>query len=125
MFAFWQSSGADYRRIYRTIEQEKETSLVDAIFRRPSARVSWVCASYLLCYAGVEVALGGWIVVFMKSVRHGDPFSSGMTAVGFWLGITVGRVVLGFITPRLGVKIATAVSLDAFSRSVYHATFKV
>jgi fucose permease len=108
--AFWSSSGAEYRRIYKTNELEKEMGLTEALFRMPSARVSWVAAFYLLCYVGVEVALGGWIVVFMLRVRHGEPFASGMSAVGFWLGITVGRAVLGFVTPRIGVKLSTAVS---------------
>lgn len=81
----------------------------------PSARVSWVCAFFLLCYVGVEVALGGWIVLFMLQVRHGEKFASGMSAVGFWLGITVGRVVLGFVSPRIGVKITTAVCLGRFN----------
>lgn len=31
-----------------------------------------------------------------------------MTVTGFWLGITIGRVVLGFITGRIGEKLAIA-----------------
>lgn len=42
----------------------------------------------------------------MLRVRHGAAFASGMTLTGFWLGITVGRVILGFVTGRLGEKIA-------------------
>jgi fucose permease len=57
----------------------------------------------------VEVALGGWIVTFMMRVRHGEPFASGMAATGFWLGITVGRVILGFVTARVGEKLAISV----------------
>ena len=38
----------------------------------------------------------------MLRVRDAAPFASGMTVTGFWLGITVGRVVLGFVTPRFG-----------------------
>ncbi|KAJ9481891.1 hypothetical protein VN97_g11564 [Penicillium thymicola] len=64
---------------------------------------------FLLGYVGVEVALGGWIVTFMIRVRQGSAFASGMTATGFWLGITVGRVVLGFVTPRVGEKVAISV----------------
>ncbi len=75
----------------------------------PAARVTWLCALFLLGYVGIEVALGGWIVEFMIRVRHGAAFASGMTATGFWLGITVGRVVLGFVTPRIGEKLAIAV----------------
>ena len=63
---------------------------------------------------GIEVALGGWIVTFMIRVRQSDAFSSGMTATGFWLGITVGRVVLGFVTPRIGEKTAISVSVSRF-----------
>ena len=45
----------------------------------------------------------------MISVRYGERFASGMTATGFWLGLTVGRVVLGFVTPRIGEKLAISV----------------
>jgi fucose permease len=64
---------------------------------------------FLLGYVGAEVALGGWIVTFMMRVRHGGAFASGMTATGFWIGITVGRVVLGFVTARIGEKFAISV----------------
>jgi fucose permease len=78
--------------------------------KMPAARITWLCAAFLLCYVGSEVALGGWIVQFMIKVRNGNEFASGMVSVGFWLGITLGRVVLGFITPRIGEKLAVSVS---------------
>ncbi|CAM1509571.1 Fc.00g033100.m01.CDS01 [Cosmosporella sp. VM-42] len=112
-WAFWKADGASYRGVYRDNEIERETGLTAAIFRMPAARTSWICAFFLLCYVGVEVALGGWIVVFMTNVRGGEPFASGMTATGFWLGITVGRAVLGFVTPRIGVKTAIACYIAA------------
>jgi fucose permease len=65
----------------------------------------------LLIYVGIEVALGGWIVEFMIQVRNGKPFDSGMVATGFWLGITVGRVILGFVTPRVGENVAIFIYL--------------
>ena len=36
----------------------------------------------------------------MLRVRHGTSFASGIVATGFWLGVTVGRFVLGFVTAR-------------------------
>lgn len=78
---------------------------------RPAARVTWLTTLFLVGYMGVEVALGGWIVTFMREIRHGGAFASGMTATGFWLGMTVGRVVLGFVTPKIGEKRAILVSL--------------
>lgn len=108
--AFWTFDGPAYRRIYKDNEIESETGLKQALFHRPAARVSWTAATFLLFYVGVEVALGGWIVLFMINVRDGEAFASGMSATGFWLGITVGRAVLGFVTDRIGVKTATTVS---------------
>lgn len=55
------------------------------------------------------MAIGGWIVVFMTNVRHGSAFASGMTETGFWLGVTMGRFVLGFVSPRIGEKLAITV----------------
>jgi fucose permease len=83
----------------------------EALFMRPAARVTWLCAFFLLGYVGLEVAVGGWIVTFMRRVRDGTPFNAGMVATGFWLGMTIGRVVLGFVTPRIGEKRAIAIYL--------------
>jgi fucose permease len=47
----------------------------------------------------------------MTIVGHGSAFASGMTETGFWLGITIGRFVLGFVSPRLGEKLAVAMYL--------------
>jgi len=55
------------------------------------------------------VSIGGWIVVFMSRARDGSEFSSGLTATGFWLGLTMGRVTLGFVTPRLGERVAISI----------------
>ena len=49
-------------------------------------------------------------ILLRFEVRDGEEFASGMTATGFWIGIAVGRIVLGFVTPRLGEKLAISVS---------------
>lgn len=49
--------------------------------------------------------------MFMRELRDGEPFASGMVATGFWLGITLGRVVLGFVTGRIGEKMAVTIYL--------------
>jgi fucose permease len=77
-----------------------------------TSQATWTCAIFLFLYGGVEVAIGGWIVVFMRNVRHGSAFASGMAETGFWLGITVGRFVLGFVSPRLGERLAIAIYLS-------------
>lgn len=122
--AFWPVSGKVFRDKHPQMvsssagdgngSNKNESRMREALLQMPAARVSWLCAVFLLCYVGVEVALGGWIVTFMIDERHGAAFASGMTATGFWLGLTMGRVTLGFVTPRLGERLALMVSLDLF-----------
>jgi len=109
--SFWAADGAAFRESHPRTSNEGGSRFKEATLRKPAARVTWLCALFLLGYVGIEVALGGWIVVFMQRVRHGQDFASGMVATGFWLGITAGRVILGFVTPRIGEKLSIAIYL--------------
>lgn len=119
---FWPATGQVFREAHPRTGDSDKSRMHEALLQMPAARVSWLCAVFLLCYVGVEVALGGWIVTFMIDVRHGAPFASGMTATGFWLGLTVGRVILGFVTPRLGERLALMVSVCGLLESCCFAT---
>lgn len=61
-------------------------------------------------------------MTFMKEIRHAAPFASSMTSTGFWLGITLGRVILGFVTPLIGEKIAISVGspITSYTFKLYH-----
>ena len=107
--AFYGATGEVFRANNPRTTNTKDNRMKEALLRLPYARVTWLCSIFLLGYVGAEVALGGWIVKFMLEVRDGADFASGMTATGFWMGITVGRITLGFVTPRLGEKLAIAV----------------
>ncbi|KAF2279498.1 MFS general substrate transporter [Westerdykella ornata] len=109
--AFWGATASVFRANNPRTTHTKDNRMKEALVRLPYARVTWICSLFLLGYVGAEVALGGWIVKFMLEVRKGGDFASGMTATGFWMGITVGRIVLGFVTPRLGEKLAIAIYL--------------
>jgi fucose permease len=117
--AFWGATGEVFREAHPRTSDAGGSRLKEAVLKKPAARVTWLSALFLLGYVGIEVGLGGWIVAFMIRVRNAKPFASGMTATGFWLGLTVGRFVLGFVTPRIGEKLAIAVShASACARSV-------
>ncbi|KXG52848.1 Major facilitator superfamily domain, general substrate transporter [Penicillium griseofulvum] len=107
--AFWNETGSKYQQENPGFQGE------GGVFSQTrlalTYKVTWICAIFLFLYGGIEVAIGGWIVVFMKEVRHGDPFDSGMAETGYWLGITVGRFVLGFVSPRIGEKLSIAIYL--------------
>ncbi|KAG7424816.1 putative O-acetyltransferase CAS1 [Fusarium oxysporum f. sp. raphani] len=104
-YSFWPKTAQKYRETVHT-EGTRNEGTRAALFVKPHARVVWLCAFFLLGYVGTEVALGGWVVQFMLRVRNADPFDAGMTAVGFWLGITIGRLVLGMVIPKIGVKLS-------------------
>ncbi|KAI1129691.1 putative MFS transporter [Nemania abortiva] len=107
---FWKATAHEY---HESVARSGSSSggLKEVLFKKPGARVTWLCAAFLLGYVGVEVSLGGWIVEFMIQVRHGAAFESGITATGFWLGLTIGRFVLGFVTPKIGEKLAITIYL--------------
>jgi len=109
--AFYKADALAFRLANPRTTDAAGSRLREAIARMPAARTTWLAALFLLGYVGAEVALGGWIVVFMMNVRNGAPFASGMVATGFWLGITVGRVILGFVTPRIGERLSIMIYL--------------
>jgi fucose permease len=107
-FAFRSATGDVHRaRSPATELSTGQSPTKDAILNP----ITWICAFFLLSCVGVEVSLGGWLVSFMLKVRHGQPFGSGLVATGFWGGITVGRMVLGFVTGKIGEKAAIAAYL--------------
>ena len=102
---FWAETGNAYRAATPKGNGKGEGNTREAV----GNRVTWICSVFLLVYVGIEVAVGGWVVVFMEKIRHAAPFPAGMSATGYWLGITVGRGVLGFVTPLIGEKLAILV----------------
>jgi fucose permease len=106
--AFWGETGAKYQQEHPTFSGYEGGALSQTRIAL-THKVTWICSAFLFLYGGIEVAIGGWIVVFMTNVRHGGAFESGMAETGFWLGITVGRFVLGFVSPRIGERLSVAI----------------
>jgi fucose permease len=47
----------------------------------------------------------------MLRVRSATPYAAGISATGFWAGMTAGRALLGFVTDRFGERICVMVYL--------------
>lgn len=122
--AFWKATGAVHRAQQglaasagRDSEEGAAAEGEEQEFKRTTTRttlknpITWVVALFLLGYVGAEVSLGGWIVTFMLVVRDAEPFAAGLTVTFFWLGLTFGRVLLGFVTGRIGEKLAITIYL--------------
>lgn len=69
-------------------------------YRACTNRVTLLTALFLLLYVGAEVSQGGWLITFLIRVRSASNFDAGLAGTGFWLGVTVGRLILGFVTAR-------------------------
>ncbi|MCJ1414065.1 hypothetical protein MMC32_000390 [Xylographa parallela] len=111
---FWKENGQKFRDDHPRTSGKEGGRTKEAL----SNRVVWICAVFLLVYVGIEVAIGGWVVSFMGTIRGSTPFAAGMAETGFWLGITLGRVMLGFVTGRIGEKLAILIYL-AFATALH------
>ncbi|KAL0092355.1 major facilitator superfamily domain-containing protein [Phycomyces blakesleeanus] len=66
--------------------------------------VTLLSAGYILIYVGVEIIMGGWGYTFLTEGRHGDKEMMGHVTAGYWAGLAIGRLVLGYLAGRLGEK---------------------
>ncbi|KAL3419143.1 MFS transporter [Phlyctema vagabunda] len=104
---FWKQTGPVFRE-----ENPRDPNIKVGRTREAlSNKMTWIFAIFILGYVGAEVSLGGWIVVFMMKVRSADQFSSGISSTGFWAGMTVGRLLLGFVTEKIGERLAVTIYL--------------
>lgn len=62
IWAFWGATGDIFRANNPRTTNSKDNRMKESLVRFPHARVTWICALFLLGYVGIEVALGGWIV---------------------------------------------------------------
>ncbi len=85
-----------------TIEPQAERSPGNVLGHALRLPVVWLAALFLLAYVGSEVSLGTWSYSFLTEERHGATLLSAWTVSGYWLGLTVGRLVMGKIAARLG-----------------------
>jgi len=81
------------------ITGEKQGNVLAAALK---LRVVWIAAFFLLVYVGIEVSLGSWSFSFLTEERHKTETLSGLAVSGQWLGLTVGRLVLGKVAERIG-----------------------
>ncbi|CAE6413737.1 unnamed protein product [Rhizoctonia solani] len=69
-----------------------------------SSPIVWIFAIFLCTYVGSETTTGGWVVSYLLKERNADPDTVGYVASGFWGGLAVGRLLLGQMSPYIGLK---------------------
>jgi fucose permease len=105
--AFRSETASAYRQSH--IDDNVDNKLdTKALFGVPA---TWWCAAYFLADVGVETGISGWVVSFMLRTRHATPYLAGLSLSGFWAGMAVGRLVLGPLTDKMGVRKSTILYL--------------
>ncbi|KAI8685392.1 MFS domain-containing protein [Fusarium keratoplasticum] len=104
VWSFWADCGTSRN----TSPSGQAHSFTFSVFKD---KVTLLFSGFMLLYVGAEVTIGGWLVTFMLNVRNGTPSASSLVASGFWIGITVGRFALGWITSYFGEKIMVSAYL--------------
>jgi fucose permease len=117
--AFRHESASAYRQ---SKQSEMLNSRIDVreMFKH---RATWLCAAFSLTYVGVETSISGWVVSFMLRERHASSYVAGLSSSCYWIGMAIGRLVLGFATDRMGVRRATV--LYFLSAIAFEALFAV
>jgi fucose permease len=103
VFAFRHETASVYRESKQSKSHDPKID-VKAVFKY---RATWFCAAYFLTYVGIETAISGWIVSFMLRNRHSTDYVAGLSSSGYWIGMAIGRLTLGYATDRMGVRRAT------------------
>ncbi|RSL86315.1 hypothetical protein CEP52_015847 [Fusarium oligoseptatum] len=103
IWSFWADSGTG-----DNTSSGQPHSFTLSVFKD---KVTLLFSAFMLIYVGAEITIGGWLVTFMLNVRNGTPSASSLVASGFWIGITVGRFALGWITSYFGERIMVSAYL--------------
>ena len=88
----------------RAQEQQAERQGNNLLLTTLRLRGVWLAAFFLLFYVGTEIGLGNWGYSFLTIARSGPPLFSAWVISGYWCGLTLGRLTLANLIPRLGVR---------------------
>ena len=113
---FWSADG----RAFRAEHPDTSAPAANGVAAKPGKnslvaalrnRITWLCCTFMILYVGLEVSMTGWMNTFLQTVRSAPPFEAGLSTTLFWTGATIGRIALGFVTGRVGEKLAVFVYL--------------
>lgn len=92
--------------LWKTKQEEKKEETVEAkslsikqTIKLPGAKAILVA---FLCYCAIESTAGLWASSYMVLYKGINPQTAAKWASLFYLGITIGRLISGFITDKLG-----------------------
>ncbi|KAL9628310.1 MAG: hypothetical protein Q9164_007323 [Protoblastenia rupestris] len=108
--AFWSATGASYRLThqadplldtaavgYQPESRQAADKRGNALLQALGNVSTWLISLFIFVYAGIEISLADWIFTVLVDVRHNSPYAGSMVTFGYWGGITLGRILIGFL----------------------------
>ena len=71
----------------------------------------WLSMLLFFLYTGAEVTLGAWAYTLLTGARGVPEQAAGLWAGSYWATFTIGRILAGLYTKRVGVKVIVMTSL--------------
>ncbi len=93
--------GLAFPKRARASQKEEQEAGGNVLFLALRQRVVWLTALFLLFYVGTEVSLGSWSFSLLTQERGGPILFSGWIVSGYWVGLTLGRLLLGKVGQRI------------------------
>lgn len=94
--------GLAFPRKAKASQKEEQEAGGNVLLLALRERVVWLAALFLLFYVGTEVSLGSWSFSLLTQQRGGPILFSGWIVSGYWVGLTLGRLLLGKVGQRIG-----------------------
>lgn len=94
--------GAFFRKRNVGVQEGRAKTQGNVLVSTLKLGVVWIVAIFLIFYVGTEHILGSWSYSFLTEERHGSTLLSGWTVSGYWLGLTLGRLVMAQVVQRVG-----------------------
>ncbi|KAI9256640.1 major facilitator superfamily domain-containing protein [Phascolomyces articulosus] len=88
----------------RRRQDERPEKQGNALAQAIRYRIAYIGCLYLLVYVGIEVTIGDWAYTFLISERSHDQEAMAHLLSGYWAGLCVGRICLGYVTLKFGEK---------------------
>lgn len=83
-----------------SIDENSINSDLATMTQSLKSKLIWVFAMSLMIYVGGETAFGAWLITFLMRIKKFAYKHSSYMATSFWLGLTTGRMTLGFVTSK-------------------------
>jgi fucose permease len=115
-----------YFAFKQPVQAEKTTAVSadgNLLLRTLRLRGVWLAAFFLFFYVGTEVSVGNWGYSFLTITRSGPALFSAWVMSGYWCGLTLGRLTLANLAPRLGVRRLVTLCLGGVALGVLIAWF--